>query len=390
MSSRREILQSHYVRLMRKVAAWVGMSSLMATMLVPMSASAGTLTGRSVAVGDSKLSASTTYDFTFKPTAATTIKTVVMQICTSPLAGTCTQVTGSSMNTSSTFSTSAPTSALFSSFTASTSSGAPTATSFQIHNSSGAAVSAGTAYTLRLTNIVNPSTANLQYYARITTYSDDASTTTPTTQIDFGGVALSTGNEMTVAANVQESLNFTVGASGTCGSISGSSVNICSNPGSDNVLQLGTATAGTSVMCINTNASSGYTISYISNSSHNNAFTNGTYDIADNSTGSTFASAVSGGTDFFGMNLVANNGGSSGPTAGSAVSGGTAPTGYGTGYGTANTYAFAHGAVTNLVSETTGPSANALYTVTYAAVAGNSTATGAYQVKLNYIATGTF
>src|SRR6266403_2805135 len=276
MNGRREILRVHYTRLIKKAATWVGLMALMSTSLVATPASAGQLTSRSVTVGNSKLSASTTYDFTFKPTIGTTIKTVTIQICTSPLAGTCTLVTGSSMNTGSSFATGAPTSALFTSFAASTSAGAPAATYYQIHNSSGAAVTGGVSYTIRLNSIVNPSTANQQYYARITTYSDDASTTLPATQIDFGAAALSTGTELTVAANVQESLNFTVGATGSCGSIGGgATINIGNTPLADNVLQLGTATAGTSKMCVNTNASGGYVISYISNSTAPHGFTNG-------------------------------------------------------------------------------------------------------------------
>jgi hypothetical protein len=252
-------------------------------------------------------------------------------------------------------------------------------------------VTSGTSYTIQLTGIVNPNTANYQYYTRISTYSDDASSgATPSTLVDFGGEAVSTGTEISVNANVQESINFTVGQTGACGSISGSTVNIGNNPGTDNVLSASSATAGTSVMCINTNAGSGYVISYVSNSSHNNAFTNGTYDIADNSSGSTFTSGTSGGADFFGLNLRANTGASGGPTAGADFSGGVTPTSYGTGYGTANTYGFVRGTQTTLVSETTGATANTLYTVTYAAQAGTSTAVGAYQVKLNYIATGTY
>jgi hypothetical protein len=230
----------------------------------------------------------------------------------------------------------------------------------------------------------------LQYYTRISTYSDDAAGAPATTLVDFGGAAVSTGTEISVNANVQESLVFTVGSTGTCGSISGATVNIGNNPGTDNVLSSTAATAGTSVMCVNTNAATGYVISYISNQTSSNGFTNGTYTIADNSAGNTFTAATAGSADFFGINVRANTGTGGGPTAGADFSGGVTPTSYGAAYGTAGTFGFARGAFTTLVSETTGPSANTLYTVTYAAQAGSSTAVGAYQVKMNYVATGTF
>lgn len=386
-SSRREILLAHYGDLLRRAAAWVGLSSILAWTLVASPALAvGQITSRSATLGNSKGGATTSYTFTFTPPSSTTIKRVLFEICDSPLQLTsCAQSSGASGASlaGATFNTGAPTSAPFTSNWATGTGGqAPSATDFFIKWDTGDNLS-GSARTVQLTGVVNPSGANTEFYARIYTYSD----TTALTVVDYGAMALSTGQEMTVAANVQESLVFKVGASGGC-TPSGSTVNI--GTGSDNVLSSSAASAGTSTLCVNTNALSGFTVAYISNSSHNNAFTNGTHDFADNSSGSTFTAAGAGTNDFFGINVVNNTGTGGGPTAGAACTGGVTPTSYGSAYGTDSTYGFAHGTLTTLYSETTGPTANDTCTVTYAGEAGTTTNTGAYQVKVNYVATGTF
>jgi hypothetical protein len=384
MNSRREILRAHYLRLIRKAATWVGVGSILATAFVAVpTQAAAQITNRSTTLANSKAAASTRYTFTFTGATATTMKAIKFEVCTSPLQTTSCSASNSSTIASATFNVGASTG-----LTSWAISGTQNATQVIISNGTG--VAGNGTITAVFDSVTNPNAANTQFYTRITTYTDTAASLPNANGQDYGAMAVSTGTEITVAANVQESIQFSVGASGTCGSITGSSVNIGNNPGTDNVLQIGTASAGTSVMCVNTNATSGYVISYVSNSTHNNAFTNGTYDITDSSGGSTFASAVSCGTDLFGLNVRANNGGSSGPTAGADPSGGVAPTSYGAAYGTANTYGYVRGTQTTLVSETTGPTANTLYTVTYAAVAGTATKTGAYQVKMNYVATGTF
>jgi hypothetical protein len=357
----RNILRVHYIKLLRRVVAWAGVGSIAASTLVASTAMAAPqLTQRTALLGNSKAGATTTYDFSFRPATTATIKSIKFQVCTSPLETTSCSASNSSSLSGGSFVAGSSTAPFTSNWAAGSGGLAATATAFYVKYTTGDSLANTTTYTVRLSGVVNPNVANTQFYTRVTTYTDD----TATTEQDFGAMAVSTGTEIDVNANVQESLQFNVGSSGTCGSITGSSVNIGNNPGTDNVLQIGTATAGTSVMCVNTNASGGYVISYASNSTHNNAFTNGTYDIADSSGGSTFASAVSGGTDLFGLNVRSNNGGSSGPTAGADPSGGVAPTSYGAAYGTANTYGFVHGTQTTLVSETTGPTSNTLYTVT--------------------------
>src|SRR5262249_11777669 len=155
--------------------------------------------------------------------------------------------------------------------------------------------------------IQNPTTANLEFYTRITTYTDANGTTVN----DFGGEAVSTGTTVNVSALVQESLVFSVGTSGTCaGGLSGAQVYLGSpvNAGSLNaaVLSSSAASAGTSLMCVNTNAGGGYVITYVPTTNGHGAgghFTNYTgtsHDFSDNNTGATITSGTTGGSDFFG------------------------------------------------------------------------------------------
>jgi hypothetical protein len=388
LKSSREILRTHYLGLLKKVATWGGIVAILLTssMVFITPAHAAPITPRSTTLGSSEGGVSTTYTWGFTGGTATTMRAIKFQICDSPLQTTaCTIPTGATIAVA-TFVTGAPTSG--GNIASWAISGTQNATQVIISNATGMA--GNTALVVRFTGVTNPSAANTSFYTRITTYTDTAASLPSANGQDFGATAVSTGTEISVNANVQESLNFSVGSTGTCGSISGATVNIGNNPGTDNVLSSSAATAGTSVMCINTNALTGYVITYVSNQTSSNGFTNGTYTISDNSSGTNFTAATSGGADYFGINLRANNGGSGGPTAGADPSGGVAPTSYGTGYGTANTYAFVRGTQTTLVSQTTGATANTLYTVTYAAQAGTSTAVGAYQVRMNYIATGTF
>jgi hypothetical protein len=238
----------------------------------------------------------------------------------------------------------------------------------------------------------NPSTANQEFYFRVITYTNVGFTLPSASGQDYGAMAVSTGATLNVTANVQESLVFSVGASGTCGSLTGTSVPI---GGVGNALSSSSASTATSLLCVNTNAATGYTLQYISNSSHGagGAFTNytgTTHDFSDSSSGATFTTGTTAGSDYFGINVKANTGASGDAAAGANPIGGVAPTSYGSAYGTADSFGFAHAAATTLASETTGPTANTTYTVSYEAQAGTTTPTGQYQVNMNFIATGTF
>jgi hypothetical protein len=211
--------------------------------------------------------------------------------------------------------------------------------------------------------------------------------------VDYGGEAVSTGTQVNVSTLVQESLVFSVGTTGACGSLSGNQVYLGGSATA--VLSSSAAKSGTSLMCVNTNAGSGYVLSYISNSAFGagGAFTNYTgtvHDFSDSAGGATFTTGTTGGSDYFGMSLKAATGATGDAAGGANVAGGVAPTSYGAGYGTPDIFAFAHQTATTIASETTGATANTLYTAVYEGQAGTTTPFGNYQVNMNYLATSTF
>jgi hypothetical protein len=391
MNSRREILFTHYIKVVRKATTWVGLIAMVLTMFaaIPV-ADAAQITSRSTTLSDSTPSSTTdnvAFSFTFG--SAYTVKGIDIQLCNSPVQSvTCAVPTGGTLAAAAT-SLSSP-GAQCASFTYSS----RTATDYKITYATGQAVTAASTCTFTINGVTNPSSVNTQFYFRIITYTDTAFSLPTASGQDYGATADSTGTTLNVTANVQESLVFSVGQTGACGSLSGTAVPI---GGVGAALSSSSASAATSLMCVNTNAATGYTVQFLSNSSHGvgGAFTNYTgiaHDFSDNAAATFFSTGTTGGSDFFGIN-VRNNVGASGDVASGADYSGTgavAPTSYGAGYGTADKFAFAHANPTTLVSETTGPTPNTLYTVSYEAQAGTTTPTGQYQVNMNYIATGTF
>jgi hypothetical protein len=393
MRSRGEILQAHYKELLKRAATWAGVGSILALSLVagPVAATGAQITERSTTLGNSALSASTTYTFTFKPATTFLIKAIKFETCTSPLETTsCSTVTGASMSTGSGFSTSSPTTAPFTSnWATATGSAAPSANAYWIHYATGDTLTAGNSYSVRLTSIVNPSTANLEFYTRITTYSDDASGAPATVEKDFGAMAVSTANQIGVSANVQESLVFCVGTSGTdcTGGLTGTSVNL--GTGADNILSASTPSGGTSLMAIDTNATTGYVITYITTSPGGTGGSTCAGSLSSTNDCITDFGGTAGtfvaGTSKFGINLRDN----ATPNIGTTISGSgsgavSAP------YNTVDNFAFQSGLTPRTVATAAGPTLSNLYTVAYAAQAGNTTKPGAYSATFTWVATGTF
>jgi hypothetical protein len=401
---RRRILVAHYAGLLKKFSVWLGAISLLVSVGLPQTVMAtGQLTSRSVQLSTSSPAASaatTDYVFGFKPSATNTIKAISFEMCTSPIQGVaCSQPASGSMS-SATFSTgSAGNTSPFTSNWAlggGGNCGAPTSTRACITWTTGNSLASGSPFAVQIGNIQNPTTANYEYYMRVTLWTD-ANATTPANGTDFGASAVSTGTTVSVDALVQESLVFSVGQTGTCGSLSGNQVYLGSpaNAATLNsaVLSSSAASAGSSVLCVNTNAGGGYVLSYTPTSTHNNWFTNktgATHDFASNATGATITSGTTGGSDFFGMSLKAATPASGDIAGGANVSGGVSPSSYGTGYGTADTFAFSNTANTTLATENTGATGNTLYTVLYEAQSGTTTPFGQYEVNIDYTATSTF
>jgi len=99
------------------------------------------------------------------------------------------------------------------------------------YSNSGAATStaAGSTVEFDIAGVQNPSTTNHSFYARIVTYTTttgataygDAAANTGT-PLDYGGIALSTSNQIQITARVQETLMFCVSATAPAANCGGS------------------------------------------------------------------------------------------------------------------------------------------------------------------------
>lgn len=306
---------------------------------------ASQITNRTLALGSSVASASTTYTFTFTVPSSTVIESFAADICTTA-SGACSTPAGFS-NSSSTISQ--PTNlGDASGWTVDTS----TAGSLRLSKSGNVAAPTGS-QTVVFSSVTNPSATNSTFFARLTTYSDASWSSA----IDTGTVASSTAGQVTVTASVDETLTFTLAAS---------------------AVSLGTITAsstgsGTSTMTAATNAGSGYAITV-----NGSTLTSG----ANTITALAAKTASSQGTEQFGINLKDN----ATPNIGTEVSG----TGSGvasSNYNSADQYRFVSG---DTVASAAAATNSNTYTVSYIANSGSNTEPGSYTTTLTYIMSATF
>ena len=342
-------------------------------LVVPAATEADQITSRKATLSDSA-SASTTDNVAFSFTFASsyTVKGIKFELCDSPLQSVTCVVpgTGTLANASTTIGAVGAQCASF----AYASKGA---TSYVITYATGNAVTNASTCTATVNGLTNPNTANTQFYLRVTTYTDTALTLPAVTGQDYGAIAVSTTQVMSVQANVQENLVFCVGVSttGGCGGISGTSITLSPNP-----LTTASVSSGTAVMLASTNGISGYSISY-----NGTTFTNTTSD--------TIASAPSGGaasapgTEQFGFTLRAQ-------TSGGLNGLGSEPTG---GIGTfAASYNLQNSTIAyntpgpTTVASAAGASVETKFTMLYAANVNGTTKAGSYTATQTYIATATF
>jgi len=222
-------------------------------------------------------------------------------------------------------------------------------------------------------NVRNPSAANTQFYARMTTYSDSAGSA----EVDFGGVAVGTANQISVTGTMPESLIFCVGTSGTdCSNITGSSVAL-------GVFSPLATNTGTSLMSASTNAGFGYNITITGTtltSGANNIPAMGTQSL--NSAGCAPSCSSTVGTSQFGSNVRAN----AAPGIGADVSGTGSATGFG-GYNTVNSFRYFNG---DTVASSAGITKSNLFTNSYIVNVGGDQAAGVYSATMTYICTATF
>jgi hypothetical protein len=355
---------------------------LLAVMVVgflPHPARAALIEPRSVTLGSSAGAAVTTYAFSFEPGTSGNIGAIKLQICDSPIEAAACVNSGNSSGASFTSNgASIAGQTGISGFTAGSGTPpAPTVNTFWLTNGTPQNISNATNVTVTLQNVRNPTGNNLQYYARITTYSDSAGTI----PVDYGGVALSTAQQITVSGVMPESLVFCVGTSGTdCTNMTGSSADLGTfSPTATNVI--------TSRMSASTNADSGYAITVTGTtltSGSNTIPAMGTQSA--NSTGCAPSCTSATGTGQFGMNVRANNVATAGGAFGADVTGTGSGTGFG-GYNTTNSFRFFSG---DTVASAAGPTQANLFMASYLVNVGGDQAAGVYTSTLTYVCTATF
>lgn len=381
MKTRGEILRAHYFRLLRKVASWTGVVAMLSTLFVAGPASAGQITARSATVGSSAGGASTTYTIGFTLAGSQTLGSVKFEMCDSPLSTTscaASATVGQASNGASFGSATFGSMSLGSAWSIGSQTGASTSgTNLCLTHTAASLSGAATAV---LNGVVNPAGTNQQYYLRISTYTDTACSTPSYPGTDFGAVALDTTQALTVSANVQESLTFCTGttsAPADCSAETGSAVHI--GTGADNVLSSSAPSGAISSMVAATNASSGYSITYFAANLSSSSDT-------ISSVGATPTSFPGAGTAAFGINLRQNTSPSITNSADKTGSGSGAVA---TNYNTVNQFAFVPSTATQVASAS-GPTQANVYTVSYAAQAGNTTKPGAFSTTFTYVCTGTF
>jgi len=329
------------IKLIAKQATYaiVGLATVLA--YFPSVVNAAQITTRKVQIGNSA-ALTTTYNLTFTTVSSTTIKGVSIQPCTTA-SGACTMpigfsATGSTLSGSSGLSTGGTWIV-----------DATDPTQLKANNTGSTSTTPGVA-TLNFSNVTNPTGAPAVFYMRITTWG----TITYTGAIDLGTVATATAGNVTVAANVDETLSFTVG-----------STSVTMSPS----LTSSTTGTGTSTLAVATNGT-GYSISYSGSTLTSGGNTIGAL--------ATKTVAATGGPQF-GINLMVNTA----PAVGTVKSGsGT----IGGNYNTANSFTF----IPAGEALATGTNTSDAYTVSYIANIAATQAPGAYTATANYVATATF
>jgi hypothetical protein len=228
------------------MAALFGLALLMpvALMLPGRAAAYAQLSERSIAISTSVASATNVeYAVSFKTATTSDVQAIIIDFCDGPIVGTvCVPVTGLNVNKGSTTINNLV--GIADTWTVDTT--VSSDTKLMIKNTSGGSIASGTTVSFKLGNgtsngITNPSTTG-SFYARILTFATETpaisynsgsvgAANPPAATVDAGGVALSTANQLTINARVQEILQFCVGTTdaGTasdCTDISGTVVDL--------------------------------------------------------------------------------------------------------------------------------------------------------------------
>lgn len=356
------------------------------------------LTSRSIQMSSSAASATaTSYLVTF--TASTAAKNVRIDFCSnSPLYSDSCTAPGGFTAASATFAGGTQTSSGWSIASQSAS---------QVTISSASQYSAGVV-TYTLAGITNP-TAVGTFYARIYTYvaqtNDYTSAAVPGTVADFGGIALSTANLISITAKVQETLTFCVSGldlspSSTCTSATVPTLTL--GHGSPAVLDQTAVDTASAYTQVSTNASGGISMRMKSSNtctngglSSNGGTTCNIPGVASGTPAGSTAQAIAAGTAAFGMYVANSNSNTVGGT-GTITPDGTyhdaahvtIPTDlfYGMDQGSTgvtSTYG-------DVVAASSAPLSLVNNQLVFAATASLTTQAGIYTVNESIIVTGTF
>lgn len=375
-------------QLLRRMAYFVAAVSALAIITLPNIAGrafAAQVTTRSIKISSSTVSATgVTYLFTF--TAPTPAKSMVIDFCmNSPIIG------GGCTTTSDVVASSAT----FTNVTNMSTWSLGTAGATTVKLTSGTATTASQTLSFSLSGITNP-TVNGSFYARVYTYSDatygstGTAYTSPTaigTNVDYGGFALSTANNISITATVMETLTFCVsGATMTSGCTGMTTPALVLGHGSPQVIDSTATDTNTAYTQISTNAQSGVVVRMINSNACGGLSRNGgsTCDIvAANSGAATAPSAtIAPGTAAFGMYATPG----SGLTATNPyASGGSTYYGMDTTGGTGVTSTYG----SQVMSSATVLN-NINSTLTFGASAATTTPAGVYSATMTLICTGTF
>jgi hypothetical protein len=371
------------------------------------------LTSRSLIMSDSRIGttagATSSYQVNFKPGSATyTVKGIIVDFCNdSPVvgSGTCTLPPGFTVGASPTVTTTGATGGTVTDLGGTwTASSLNSGRTLKLTNSTGVSINPANAspYAFTITGVTNP-TANATFYARIITYTLDtgdiasyaAGTEGSTNAKDYGSVALSTANSISLTARVPEQLQFCVsGATMTanCTGMTTPTLTIGHGAGSAAIVDASAVDTVNAFTQVSTNATTGVVIRM----RNLNGCTTGaggllragattTCDIPAVNTGSATAAAIVAGTAAFGMY----------EPSGSLAAGFTAPAPY-TGttsfYGMDATTANSNVSSTygSIIQTSTAPSANSTSTLTFGATASATTPAGLYTATMVLVCTGTF
>lgn len=375
--------------LFRRTLAMMSAAALMfglaAPAVVGSVANAAQVQSRSIALSDSTPGAAAQYKLTFTASQAAT--ELVVDFCgDSPIVGASCAFSSSTVPTIS-----SPVSSLGTAATVG--SGSPVHTV----KVTGLTIPAGSAFTVTFTSgFTNPSGTG-SFYARVLTYgtggaagyapaNTTGAATTTGSDLDYGGVALSTAANVSISATVMETLTFC-----TSGLVTGAAPTTCASTSTPSVT-LGSGTPPTidssavydnsagnyrSYMILSTNASNGAIVAMKSKWT-----CNGLSSDSGASCGIPGQSgALTAGTAGFGLKVANGSGGTGTIQAANSYSATTFHMGS---TGSATTYG------DTIANTNTQPCSNVVSQLTFGATAGLTTPAGIYQSNEILIATGTF